>query len=118
MFAWISPIKKDLDTRMNNLPKSAAEIKDRQQRLSTKTLTWAAREKSNREALAEHAVKKEKALATLNELKAKNDACEKAIASGNKENMKAICGIQFDGNTSKPTPKLKPSTGVKITPNK
>ena len=125
-FNTVNPLKQSLERRMEenaNLSKwlddTAVDYRKRQTKLSEDTLKWAAREKANRAALADHQVRKAALKAKFEELKSKNDACTAAINNGSIEDMKAICGMTFDGNKSKPTKKHRPvKGGMTVTPNK
>jgi len=125
-FAAVNPLKEALERRMeaneqlsNWLDTTSADYRKRKAQLSEDTLKWAAREKANRAALADHQVRKSALKAKLDSLRAQNDSCTAAINNGSIEDMKAICGFTFDGNKTKPSPKLKPKKGgMTVTPNK
>lgn len=83
------------------------------------TLKWAARQKEYNYKSNDWSARKTAVEARLAAIKAKSDACDTAIRTNNIEDMKAICGIQFDGNKTKPTKRLKPQKGgLTVTPNK
>lgn len=96
------------------LNRTNIELTNRKRAVSKNTLENFENEKANRAAIAENDAAMIAAKIRLDKLKTKNDKCKTAIASGNKRQMKAVCGEMFDNNTGKPETPLTPSRGVVV----
>jgi len=107
------------DSKAEHLRTMATKIDEIGRNNTENTTKWAAKQKDYNARQADFAARKAKMIEKLSALVAKYDACDKAIASGSKEDMKAICGMTFDGNTSQPNKNHKPQKGgLTVTPNK
>lgn len=105
--------------RIDDNNKTKAQLQEGWRVTEEETMKWAARQKEYNFRVNEWNPRRDAAVARLAEIQKKSDDCDRAINTNNIEDMKAICGIQFDGNKTRPNPKLKPQRhGLTVTPNK